>query len=479
MSFPTEKAESIFPLAFVAKEKWLIVEDRLDGFMNFWIDLDFSGRFEQNAFKKAVSLAIKKHPLFSAFIKGDIKEKVSKIFWIEAKGAVPFVDWDEEGSPLKFPKGRPIDLRREIGIRFFVREGPHRTNLLIQFHHACADGMGAVHFIKDLLRLYALSQANSYEKSEGLNGFKKLENETSQSLKYKKELLLDRDHYRLRKGSFKNYFLQLREVLRFHFQFPKTLAVRNPSKKMLGEPDEYPAYISYTFTRNNTKTLCLSAVKRDVVLLSLLLRDLFLAIDHWNRQINPKERNRSIRIAVPMDLRHLLKPDMPAITTLGLIFIHQKRKWLEDPDRLLKAINKFLLTSVKRNWALIFLKGLNFFGKFKHGINTLAKSKRCWSTALLTYFGEINQFFSAQNKEELFNTTGLKLEHVTSGVVLINKNYVGFYAGIFDGRLNISITYCPDKVSEEDARGLLSLYVDKISGSMSLPQALPIRAEVF
>jgi hypothetical protein len=467
-----ENLQHIFPLPLVAMEDWFIVEESPAYPKCFWIDLDFSGRFEQNAFKKAVALAIKKHPIFSALFQGDIKEKVSKNFWIEAKGVIPFIDWDKEGSPLKFPKGQSIDLRQEIGVRFFIRETSHKTKLLIQVHHACSDGIGAIHFIIDLLRIYALIQADASGQGGDFSELKKLENELSQSIKFKKELLLNRDHYQVRKRSvsFKEHLLKLREIILFHIQFPKPLAVSNPNKKMLEELGEYPAYISYTFTKENTNILYLSAMKQGVAPLSLLSRDLFLAIDYWNKKTDSEDKNRPIRIAIPTDLRHLLTPNMPAIVAPGLIFIYQKRKLLEDPERLLKAINKYILRCVKRNWGLIFVKGMKFFGKFKRGISTVTKNNLCWATTFLTYFGEFNQFFSAQDQAEFFRTTGLKLDHLSGAVILTHKTYVGFFVGIYNGRLNISLTYQSNKILEEDARELLSLYVSKISNSMNLKE---------
>lgn len=462
-----EETKAVFPLKVVAIEQYYAVLGTPHYPVNYWVDLDFSGRFEKNAFKKAVSLAVKIHPLFSALFQGDGKEKISKNFWIEAKGVTPFIDWNHMGSPLSFPKGPWIDLHQEVGIRFFIREGSNKTKLLIQVHHACADGMGTMLFIKDLFEIYTLIQANGSKKKWGANGLEKLENEISQSLPIKKKLLLNRNHFRSRKKvfNFRTFFKNFRELIYFFAKWPKPLVVPVSNKKTVGEANEVPRYLSFTFTQENTKVLYATAMKKGVALFSLLLRDLFLTIDHWNKKKDPREKNRSIRILVPVNLRHLLNSDMPATNFFGLLFIRQNRKLFRDPDRLLKAINHYLLTAIHRNWGLFFLKSLDFFGKFKRGFNKFTANEVCYATALLSYMGDINELFSPQDLDHLFQATGLRLEHVSSGLTPVGETYIGILSGIFDGRLNVSLGYQPKKFTGDDAQEFLALYVNRIGNS--------------
>src|SRR5690606_4576691 len=76
--------------------------------------------------------------------------------WIELSRPIVPIDWHDEREPLQYPGGREyIDLRREIGIRAWVRTGTDSGRILFQLHHACTDGVGVLGFLLDVLREYA------------------------------------------------------------------------------------------------------------------------------------------------------------------------------------------------------------------------------------------------------------------------------------------------------------------------------------
>lgn len=448
MSTGPEDPTSIFPLPLVAIEHWFIAKDKPEYPMHSWVILNFSGKFDQSTFKKAVLEAIKKHPLFSALHKGDVRDRTSKNFWVDGQGISPWIDWDDNETPLKFPQGPSIDLHKELGIRFFIRENSETTKLMIQVHHACADGIGIILFLKDLLEIYTAAYSNNIQQ-DGSN---------------KRELLLNRDRFLIKKRAFNTgaFFEKCRQTINLFILPVKPLAIPHRDK---GEQiaNSYPAYLSYTFTQEQTEKLHGIAIKKGVVLNSLLLADLFLTVDRWNRKFGEKGKSGSVRIAVPAMLRHLLNPDTPATNAMSLCFIDQKESLSQDPDQLLKNVNRTLLRALKRNWGLVFLKALQFLGKFKGAIGNIVKKDRCYITMISAYMGEVDAFLVSSNLKDRLASAHLKLDQMEGTLALERMVYAGLTSIIYDKELTITLTYHADKFTPETAQELLSSYITKIS----------------
>ena len=67
---------------------------------------------------------------------------------------LPPLDWADEDVPVGHPAGEAIDLRRSAGVRLWVRQSPGALRLVMQFHHACCDGLAAIQVAEELLIAY-------------------------------------------------------------------------------------------------------------------------------------------------------------------------------------------------------------------------------------------------------------------------------------------------------------------------------------
>ena len=55
----------------------------------------------------------------------------------------------------RLPHATAMDLFRQTGLRIWVLPADAATGVVLQFHHACCDGVGALRFISDLFAAYA------------------------------------------------------------------------------------------------------------------------------------------------------------------------------------------------------------------------------------------------------------------------------------------------------------------------------------
>ncbi|MEM9413627.1 MAG: hypothetical protein AAGA30_21145, partial [Planctomycetota bacterium] len=152
------KRGRLFPLHLTSFEHYMLTDDRPEFPMTFVVQLEFSGKIDRPQFEKAIHFALERHPLLTACIGPG---KGGKDCWIAAENPHPFVSWGELNQPLDFPDGEYIDLRREIGLRIFVRHNDDHAMLTVQFHHTVCDGIGSYQFLGDVLYEYSRQTVNN------------------------------------------------------------------------------------------------------------------------------------------------------------------------------------------------------------------------------------------------------------------------------------------------------------------------------
>ena len=132
----------------------MFVDDRPTHPMTFVVQLRMAGQLDREAFSNAIESSLARHPLLTAIIG---LAKGGKDCWIKAPNLEPVLDWGSLDDPLEFPNDEFIDLRKETGLRIFVRHDDDSAVITAQFHHAVCDGIGSYQYLGDLLHDYAIS----------------------------------------------------------------------------------------------------------------------------------------------------------------------------------------------------------------------------------------------------------------------------------------------------------------------------------
>lgn len=142
-----------FPLPLAPFEWYMLEDDRPDYPMTFSLRLRLSGRIRREVFEAALDEARGRHPLLCARIEHRPRRGPC---WELADEVSPFLDWDDAGVPLRHPAGEAMDLTSEAGLRLWVRQDTGTASVILQFHHACCDGLGGLQFAGDLLAAYGI-----------------------------------------------------------------------------------------------------------------------------------------------------------------------------------------------------------------------------------------------------------------------------------------------------------------------------------
>ena len=139
----------LWPLPLTPFESYMIADDQPDYPMTFVVRLQFDGCVERETFATALAIALARNPLLTARV--DDRDDPC---WVAGE-ITPWLDFGPDTEPLTGGCARPIDPHHEPGLRTWVRVGDDTSRIIFQFHHACCDGIGAFHFVEDLLVAYA------------------------------------------------------------------------------------------------------------------------------------------------------------------------------------------------------------------------------------------------------------------------------------------------------------------------------------
>ena len=140
-AFPADRHRGVFLLGELSRLSTQLV--RLPAFLRV---------FGPCRLEHGHPLGARRHPLLAARV------QMKKLAWRSGDDLDPAIRWERGtiGGPL--PPAGHQDLEREMGVRFHVRTDTTNSELTIQFHHACCDGIGGCQFIGDLLLGYAAAR---------------------------------------------------------------------------------------------------------------------------------------------------------------------------------------------------------------------------------------------------------------------------------------------------------------------------------
>jgi hypothetical protein len=143
--------DDIPPLPLTAFERSMWEDDTSEYPMSGLFELSYAGTLQRSAFETALRNALGQHPLQRSLL--DLSQPRRPVWKAQPLESLPLC-WACAETPREYPGGERIDLRKEIGMRVWVRQADTNGTILFQFHHATTDGIGACGFVTDVLQTY-------------------------------------------------------------------------------------------------------------------------------------------------------------------------------------------------------------------------------------------------------------------------------------------------------------------------------------
>ena len=447
----------LFPMYLTPLETFFFVDDRSSHPMAFVIQMRFTGQVNRIALEGTLSTALERHPLLQAVIE---RGKRRELCWV-GSSELPSLDWGSANEPLNCQHGERIDLRHEVGLRVWIRQGESEANVTMQFHHACCDGIGAYRFIADWFALYGQETVLGPDRPE-------LQPIDLSLLRIRKMRSTDKAY----RDNGKEVSRRAWEDYRQHYGWrnrPQKLARPSTSARpAIKSP--FPAIYSYNFTRFEHDQLRSAALQAGANVNDVLMAELFRTMALWNQKQGTKNPNQLLRMMIPTDLRNTQDYDMPATNIVGFVFLSRRSHDCVDIDTLLPQICQESQRIQQHREGARFIDTLVAAADFsKWFLPFLLCGETCTATAVLSNVGDPAKRFTAR-----FPRVGgrvvmgnLVLEQITGVPPMRPGTRVSISIFSYLRQLTISVRCDPRYFGLEDTRDLTYLYADQLRGWMS------------
>ncbi len=432
----------------------MYADDRPEQPMTFWLRATATGTVEKSRLESALHKALGRQPLLSARINGDPNDRTDQLAWELGGATLPFVHFGHEGEPFPFPGDQVgIDLRREQALRVFVRQHAKHVVLSCQFHHAAVDAIAAARFLDDVLSLYD-DPATLDTHLTPLHS----------------EQIVTRGSFQLTPADRRRRALKdLARAFLFFRKFPKELVTRRGAKAF--DDECYPAAVTRLVPPNELVALKNGAGKARATLNDVMLRDLFLTVDDWNRAHGKREL---VRLAMAINMRRGTDEQIPAANVVSMCFLDRAPSELEDSTRLLRGIVRET-SHIKKNFmghALIMVAGL--VGRFKGGMRALMTPRlawRCSATAVLSNLGEPLQGSRLQrNARGEILAGGLTLTQVELLSPVRPGTALAVGVVTYAGCTSLTFHYDHTRIDAAEAEALAGSFHGRLKTSMIAPE---------
>ncbi len=427
----------------------MVSDDRPNHPMTFIVQLEFSGLLDREALSKAIDDALQRHPLLRANIG---RAKQNRDCWIDAGESRTRLDFGDLDQPIQFIDTEYLNLRRETGVRIWVRHNSQRAVVTTQFHHATCDGIGAYQFIGDILYAYARETGET-------------------ALEPQKAVSAERLRERAKSSFDINLMPQVRQRLRAWNEARQLLfrraAVMRPSQTAdLHSLQTFPGVHSHIFEKNVYRDLRHIAQDRGQTVNDMLVEKLFVTLMQWQQANRPLLPSNSIVINMPLNLRSAADQDIPACNIVANHFIRCTTRQIQRTQELRdKIAAEMLLAKHERNCSRfmeILAGGYHFIPRTMKVILFLRRSVA--STILSNTGDPTRQFYNDfPTSEGRLRCGSLILEDISGVPPMRPGTRVTISIFTYRRRLKICMRCDPTCFSEHDTQQLLKQYIRNIA----------------
>lgn len=447
-----------FPLRLTPFEWYMLEDDRPEYPMTFSLRLGLQGRIRRGAFEAALADACARHLLLCARIRRRSRREPR---WELVGQITPYLDWDDASVPWRCPAGEAIDLTAEAGLRVWVRQGPETASVMLLFHHACCDGIGALQFAGDLLAAYGIRTAAGGSQPELL----RLD---ASRLSARGDFAQGKPSWRDRAG----YLIaSLREAYRWCAVNPAPLNLPEATDSTGPAGGLFSGICSRVLGENELQSLLAAARRQEVTLNDLLLCNMFLTIADWNDRHGSAACGSWLRVAMPANLRMPGDEAMPAANRVTMSFLARRAGECRDARTLLAGIRRETSHIKGTRRGLHLLTGLKAARAIWGGLPRHFTERRCLATIVLSNLGDVETRLAARFP----HTSGrlvagdLVLEEISAVSPLRRQTRAVLTVTTYARNMTLTVRCDPHLLSSSQAEEFLDLYGQRLIAALAGP----------
>ncbi|MGE0376747.1 MAG: WS/DGAT domain-containing protein [Planctomycetaceae bacterium] len=440
----------VFPLPFTPFEYYYWCDDRPDWPTTFPIELVFRGTLQRPEFEQAYRLVVARHPLLHALV----DTRAARLpRWIDGSDRSAPVDWADDQSSRQPLTDAFLDLTSLPGLRVWVRVSAEQSRVVLQFHHACCDALGALQFIEELLLAYhALIVGSAGD---------------SQLPALDPARLAQRGDYGLSTADYRpglhDAWITARIWSNTLLRRPGVVArsrsaIAAPSPANHGRPYQTQA-LGQGFMEKLHATAAGTGAGATVN--DLMLRDLFLVLRRWNVEHGGRRRQR-LTVNMPVSLRSRVDRGMPAANSLGFWFVHRSAAECAQPAVLLDSIRNETAAVKKWRMPLYFVGGLGVAAHVPGLMRSMLRGKQSFATAVFSNVGRIFPRTPLEHDEGRLVCGNAVLERVTGVPPIRPGTRIAIVVVTYANETTINLRSDPNELSPSDAEQLLARFHEQL-----------------
>jgi NRPS condensation-like uncharacterized protein len=468
-SSPSVASANLFPLRLSDFEYYMLTDDRPSHPMVFVVVIHIRGSLRELPFRQSLNELVIAHPLLGCQVTRIAgKEWCWRPLDLSAEGFAEIVDWETvtEATVSEFvPEVIPLDIQKQPGIKVRVLAAENRAQVVMYLHHACCDGIGALHLIGELFARYGQRTAAP--------DAKRPEFEPPDP-----SLLLQRENYsdgqssaqrqkkslRTIAGKISRLLLRAPVVLAGSAQFSGTKTVARLSHTGRPTDPNSLAIQSRVLPRSLHKQLRAVAAQLGVSINDLFIREMTLQIRDWNRRASQPFGRRWIRLAIPLSMRTSVHDRMPAANVVSYALVTRREADCEDPQELLQSIHRQTSDVLFNREGIVCLKLFRVLRKIPHAMKMFLSFKTVLSTMVLANVGDVRRRFSGRFPLDKGHwVAGNVVLQQIHGVAPVRPNTrAAMSIGDYAGDLSVSLRTDGLVLNTEDSQRFLNEFLDRL-----------------
>ncbi|MGI6400717.1 MAG: condensation domain-containing protein [Thermoguttaceae bacterium] len=445
----TSLANAVSKEPFSLFEEYMIMDDTPQYPMNPILQLRLKGVIDRAAARSALNDVIERQPL----LKCCVEKRGFRYYWVPThkRPAVTYVDFDADPSILNesgFPRLSPIDLFSEPGCRIFhiVSRREDWTLLVVQVHHATADGVGVAQILNEWSIRYSLAVGAA---PPGLE----VPHVDEESFQERRKIGWTVRAY------FKNFFHTMRSTSQLAFGRPRPLIPVGPFKDVKPAVD-YPHMRTLKLTRSETDQCIRRAKELGVTVNDSLLATFFLTLDKWLTDVRRDNKSGSLRVMAPINMRTDRHRFAPLSNVVSTVFLDRSRRFLaKGAEKTLESVVSEMRWIKKNEQRYDFLLVLRTLHRIPGSLPFFLHLPTCRATGVFSNLGRYLDKSPLKRDEEGRIMLGdARIDRIESVPPIRYKTNLAIAALTYAGELDLGVSYDPRLMTGDEAQEFLKIF---------------------
>ena len=422
--------------------------------MYIHVILELEGVVDAVKLNQAISSAQQAYPVMRTILRSknfrtfrEIQEKLGKGV-LSIADPVQLQHTGPEGYLTSW-MNRPFNLWKEFPVRaLLLKKNERESSLVFTFHHAAADGLRALLFVRRVIESY------NHERS------KNMESEGDIRINRKRDELLEFAHSQ--RARVEHYYRKMLYSLFHRF----VIAAVPPPTRVFHDRSGRSKELGFCFRTivpRDFKQIQSKAVSAGVELNHIFLAACYRTVEKWNSMHG--KTSGKIRIMAPVNISP--KGFRYVVSNQASWFsLPTKPQDRADPVKLLKKVRADTIDATKNRIAFSLVYFFYFCSRFplfvmKWMCHFLMITRTYVDSILFTNVGFIWPKLGSE-EPSVKKIGDAKILNVTGSAPVVTPMGLSIASGTYNKHLNFCLSYRPAMFSAEKAQKFLDLYIEEI-----------------